>query len=110
MAGTQDLPPDLEELIGRVVEYFEPQAVILFGSHGRGEAGPDSDIDLLVIVDDDAPVEKRRLSAGRKARRGWYGMADIVPVTRSRYEEGRRVIGSLAEIASAEGRRVYGRA
>lgn len=109
VAATQDLTPELKDLIDRVVRHFAPQAVILFGSHARGTAGPDSDVDLLVIVDDDAPAEKRRLGGGRDARRGWHGMADIVPVTRSRYEQGRRVVGSLADIASAEGRVVYGR-
>lgn len=29
---------------------FKPQRVILFGSHARGTAGPDSDVDLLVIM------------------------------------------------------------
>jgi predicted nucleotidyltransferase len=29
---------------------FEPEKVLLFGSHARGEAGPDSDVDLLVII------------------------------------------------------------
>jgi hypothetical protein len=38
-----------------VVEYFKPQRVILFGSRARGEATRDSDIDLLVVVDDDSP-------------------------------------------------------
>ncbi|MGB7156475.1 MAG: nucleotidyltransferase domain-containing protein [Tepidisphaeraceae bacterium] len=33
--------------IGRV---FKPRRVILFGSHARGAAGPDSDVDLLVIM------------------------------------------------------------
>jgi predicted nucleotidyltransferase len=43
------------ELLDPVVDYFQPRRVILFGSAARGEAGPDSGIDLLVIVDDDTP-------------------------------------------------------
>lgn len=109
MPATQDLSPEPAALVEHVVGCFAPQAVILSGSHARGTAGPDSDLDLVVIVDDDAPAKKRRLAAGREAQRGWRGVADIVPVTRSRYEQGRRVVGSLAEIASAEGCLVYGR-
>jgi HEPN domain-containing protein len=45
-------------LLGPVVDYFKPQRVILFGSRARDEANRDSDIDLLVIVDDDTPPEK----------------------------------------------------
>jgi hypothetical protein len=43
------------ELLIAVVEYFQPLQVILFGSAARGDAGPDSDIELLVIPDDDTP-------------------------------------------------------
>jgi predicted nucleotidyltransferase len=40
----------INEIVTRVVEAANPTRVILFGSHARGDAGPDSDIDLLIIV------------------------------------------------------------
>ena len=40
----------LDELVRRIVEAVHPLAVILFGSAARGEMGPDSDLDLLVIA------------------------------------------------------------
>jgi predicted nucleotidyltransferase len=46
------------ELLEPVVAYFTPQRVIVFGSAARGDAGSDSDIDLLVVVNDDTPAEK----------------------------------------------------
>ena len=57
------------ELLDPVVAYFKPRRVIVFGSAARGEAGPDSDIDLLVVVDDDTPPEKVTLKAGFESRR-----------------------------------------
>ena len=51
MAATQNLTPKLAALVGHVVGYVAPQTVILFGSHARGTARPDSDFDLLVIAD-----------------------------------------------------------
>jgi predicted nucleotidyltransferase len=42
------------ELLRAVVAYFRPRQVILFGSHARGDAGGDSDIDLAVVLDDSA--------------------------------------------------------
>ena len=40
--------------VKRNVQEIDPQAEVwLFGSRARGEAGPDSDIDLLVILDDE---------------------------------------------------------
>lgn len=41
----------LDDVVGRIVEVAEPERIILFGSAARGEADPDSDIDLLVIKD-----------------------------------------------------------
>ncbi|HET6468864.1 MAG TPA: nucleotidyltransferase domain-containing protein [Geminicoccaceae bacterium] len=97
------------DLLDRVVRYFEPEAVILFGSHARGAAGPDSDYDLLVILADDAPAEKRTLRAGWESRRGWHGAVDVVPCRRGWFEEKRDVVNSLAWIADTQGVMVYGR-
>ena len=52
--------PALAEVVGRLVEAYVPERVYLFGSKARGDAGPDSDCDLMVIVPDDAPAERRR--------------------------------------------------
>jgi uncharacterized protein len=95
-------------LLDPVVAYFKPQRVILFGSRARGEAGPDSDFDLLVIVDDDAPPEKLRLSAGREARRSCDSAADVFPMLAAVFERNRAVTGTLAAEADADGIVVYG--
>ena len=62
--------PILAEIVRRLVEAFHPERIYLFGSHARGEAGPDSDYDLLVVVPDSAPPERRssRLACPRVAR------------------------------------------
>ena len=39
----------LQEIIRRIVEVAHPERIILFGSAARGEMGPDSDVDLLII-------------------------------------------------------------
>ena len=40
----------IEDLAGRIAKQFEPERIVLFGSHAQGTPGPDSDIDLLVIM------------------------------------------------------------
>ncbi|MBI3333658.1 MAG: nucleotidyltransferase domain-containing protein, partial [Candidatus Omnitrophica bacterium] len=40
----------IEEMVRRIAERFHPEKIILFGSHARGTAGPDSDVDLLVVM------------------------------------------------------------
>ena len=39
----------IQEMVRRIAARFEPDRIVLFGSHARGDAGPDSDVDLLVI-------------------------------------------------------------
>ena len=39
----------LDDIIRRIVEVAHPEKIILFGSAARGEMGPNSDVDLLII-------------------------------------------------------------
>ncbi len=41
---------EIQDFVDKVVEQFAPQRIILFGSHARGDATPDSDVDLLVVM------------------------------------------------------------
>ena len=97
------------ELLDPVVAYFRPRRVILFGSAARGEAGPDSDIDLLVVLDDDAPPEKQTLTAGHESRRPYRLAADVVPCREDTFRRKSRIVGTLAYAASHEGVVVYER-
>ncbi len=106
MRETALVPP---ELLKRVVDYFRPRRVVLFGSHARGEAGPDSDIDLLVILDDDAPAERLTLRAGWESRRGFDRPADVVPVREAVYRRRAKIAGTLAYEAEIDGISVYER-
>lgn len=95
------------ELLDPVVEYFKPQRVILFGSRARGEATRDSDIDLLVVVDDDTPPEKLTWQVGHEAHR-YRRSADVFPMRAETFERNRAVPGTLAAEADADGIVVYG--
>jgi predicted nucleotidyltransferase len=99
-----------EALLKAVVETFDPQAVILFGSRARGEAHADSDWDLLVIVDEDARARGLTLEKGYEAARRAGVTADVIPCRRSWFDYKRDVVGSLAWTAAEEGVVVYGRA
>jgi uncharacterized protein len=98
-----------ETLLRSIVRQFDPQRVILFGSHARGEAGPDSDIDLLVVVDDDMPVVKLGWRSIHAAREDFHEPVDIVPWAQSDFEARRQVVGSLPWTAEREGLLVYER-
>jgi predicted nucleotidyltransferase len=40
----------IDTMVRRIVKRFGPERIVLFGSHARGDAGPDSDVDLLVVM------------------------------------------------------------
>jgi HEPN domain-containing protein len=95
------------DLLDPVVDYFRPQRVILFGSQARGEASRDSDLDLLVIVDDNTPPEKLHWQDGFGAYRSKRD-ADIFPMRAEDFERNRAVVNTLAAEADADGIVVYG--
>lgn len=96
-------------LLDPVVAYFHPRRVILFGSQARGDAGTDSDFDLLVVVDDDTPAEKITLEAGVRARRGYDEPADVIPVRDETFRRMAGIPGTLSRAAILDGVTVYER-
>ena len=55
----------LDKIVRRLVEAIDPDRIILFGSRARGDARPDSDVDLLIIKDSDEPGYRRSQRAYR---------------------------------------------
>jgi predicted nucleotidyltransferase len=70
----------LAEVVRRVVEAAQPDKIILFGSAARGEMGPDSDLDLLVIKGGKYN-HWRLLTDIRRQLRGAGAPVDVVVVT-----------------------------
>jgi hypothetical protein len=95
------------DLLDPVVDYFKPQRVILLGSRARGEATRDSDVDLLVVVDDDTPPEKLTWQAGYEAHRS-HRAADVFPMRAEDFERDRAVVNTLAAEADIDRIVVYG--
>ena len=98
-----------ESLLHSIVAELAPQRIILIGSRARGEARPDSDIDLVVVLDDDAPPEKRGAKALYAARGGYRRPVDIIPYRASVLAKRARAIGSFAHIVLRDGITVYER-
>ena len=94
-------------LLRDVVAYFRPLEVILFGSAGRGEQGVDSDLDIAVILPDDAPARLLHWRAANEARRGHAIAVDIVPFRRSAFLAAADKVGSLPWMIAREGRVVW---
>lgn len=97
---------ELNKLVKRIVDAFHPIRIILFGSAVRGEMGPDSDFDLLVVMPDGT---HRRHTAQRIYRtvRGIRIPYDVMVVTPSDLEKHRDNIGLIYKTILEEGRDVY---
>jgi hypothetical protein len=100
-----DLVP--EALLDPVVAYFKPRRVIRFGSMGRGDNRPDSDYDLLVILDDDAPAALLSWRAGYEARKDYRHPANVIPCNADWSRRTAGICGTIPYAAANEGIIVY---
>jgi predicted nucleotidyltransferase len=81
----------------------DPVKIVLFGSHARGDAGPDSDFDFLVVERDPPDRHAEMVRLGRALRP--LGMPfDIVVVSERYAEDWGSVEGSMVHAALSEGR------
>jgi predicted nucleotidyltransferase len=108
-AGDSYLVKDsvLAEILDRLVAAYCPQRVYLFGSRARGDEGPDSDYDLLIIVSDDARPDRTRGRLAYEVLWGTGSAADVVVWTESQFESRRNVVASLPASVLRDGRLLY---
>jgi predicted nucleotidyltransferase len=95
--------PALAEIVRRLVEAYAPELVYLFGSKARGDQGPDSDYDLLLVVPDDAPPERTRSRLAYQTLRGTGTAADVLVCTRTYFDSRRHLEASLPATVIREG-------
>jgi uncharacterized protein len=99
----------LQEVVTRIVERFHPERIVLFGSYARETAGPDSDADLMVVMD--APGSKRRTAVEIDlVLQGIPIPTDVVVVTPEEFEKYGDFPGTIIRDAMHEGRVLYDRA
>jgi predicted nucleotidyltransferase len=105
----ENVSPAIQQMVERIVERFAPEAVILFGSHAAGIAGPGSDVDLLVVM---------RFKGSRRALASEIDRAlidrelplDLIVVTPEEVARDRDRVGTIIRPALRGGRVLYGRA
>ena len=107
MIGSSNREQVLEEVVRRLVAAYEPERIYLFGSVARGDTGTDSDLDLLVVVPDDAPAERRRSRLGYLALHGTGIATDVLVCTRSYFDERLHLQASLPATVLREGRLLH---
>jgi len=98
----------IDEMVRRIVDRFDPERVILFGSHARGSAGPDSDVDLLVVM----PVAGSKREKQLEVRLALHGLPvpkDVIVTTPEEFAWRKEIPGTIERPASLDGKVVYAR-
>ena len=107
-ANIPSLPEAIPEMVRRIVAGFAPLRVVLFGSYARGEAGPDSDADLLVVLPFSGSKRRMRVKIGL-ALQG-VGLAKDILVATPEEAAAAQIPGSVLHAACREGLVLYERA
>ncbi|HLH18241.1 MAG TPA: nucleotidyltransferase domain-containing protein [Bryobacteraceae bacterium] len=97
----------LNTIVERLVSLYRPERIYLFGSVARGDASPDSDYDLMVVVPDSTPQSLR--DPGLAYRALWRLGAAIDPLvwTRTQFDSRLHLRASLPSTILREGRLLY---
>lgn len=99
---------DLALVIERLVAALKPERIYVFGSQARGDAGPDSDFDLLVVVPSaDEPGHRLDQRAYEVAAGPRSFSLDILVMPHEEFEWRSRAAASLPATVLREGRMLY---
>lgn len=96
----------INEIIKRVVDNYHPDKIILFGSYACGKPTKDSDIDLLIVKDDDLP----KIERNRKVRsylRDLIIPVDVFVKTNEEFNRYKNIIGTIVYPAAKYGKIMY---
>lgn len=99
--------PKLAEIVRRLVEAYHPERIYLFGSRARGDSSPDSDYDLMVVVPDSTPPQRRRSRLAYEVLWEAGSGADVLVWTRNAFESRLHLRASLPATVIREGRLLH---
>jgi predicted nucleotidyltransferase len=96
----------IDELVRRIVETVHPLRIILFGSAARGDVGPHSDLDVMVIMPDG--THRRHTAQDIYVSLIGIGVpVDVVVATPRDLEKHKNTIGYIYRTVLREGRELY---
>ncbi len=99
-------PQLIAKMARRLARRFKPEQIILFGSHARGTAGPDSDVDLLVIMPLTGSKRDKEIEM-RIALHDIVVPVDVIVVTPDEVSRRRNIPGTIIRPALREGKVLY---
>jgi len=99
---------EIQKMVKIIVERFDPERIILFGSHARAEASLDSDVDLLVVMKVEGSKREKQLEL-RTALHDIHVSKDIIISLPEEFEWRKEIVGTIERPAFREGRVLYAR-
>lgn len=99
--------PVVAAMVQHLVDAYHPDKIYLFGSVARGDAGPDSDYDIMIVVPDEAPAHLRNCDLAYKAVRGLGAAKDLLVWIRSDFEKRLHLRASFPSTILREGKLLY---
>jgi predicted nucleotidyltransferase len=97
----------LKSITHRLVDQFQPEQVILFGSYAWGEPTADSDVDLMVIVGTSRLSDYQRAVLGHRCLSGLGLAKDVIVRTREEFDRWKAVRSSLEYKVARHGKVLY---
>ena len=100
--------PPIDQIVRKIADALHPRRIVLFGSRARGDARPDSDIDLMVEMEStERPIERTARAYQATYPAGWP--LDLVVFTPEEIEASRSHRYSFVTTIEAEGKVLYER-
>ena len=100
----------LDEVTHRLVKAYNPLEIYLFGSHVWGHPDEESDLDLLVVVNESNEKSYKRPIAGHMALHGMMLSKDILVLTKEEFNRLAHDVTTLMHKVKVEGKKLYDKA
>ncbi len=95
----------IDRFVHALVDRFHPERVILFGSHARGTAEPESDVDMLVVFPGDGDLSEKSLEIRRRCERDFP--LDLLTYSAAALRRREEMGDSFVQQALAEGKTLF---
>lgn len=96
----------ITDVVKKIAEIFQPEMIVLFGSYVRGDATPDSDVDLMVVMQVEGSIRNKTNEIDLALAERTIPL-DLIVITPEMYQQQKNYPGGIIRQALSEGKVVY---